>query len=128
MLDRSRDTRSYPRFPASYPVIFAGAPFVGEGILSDLSHTGCSIHCGRTVLCGSYIKLSVILTGWEDSLLFELGRIRWVTAQVFGVEFIRLPTLRNRRLDRDDWVRLSQVLEDHQLGKRDKRQWAEGTR
>ena len=92
--------RIHPRLPVAYPVIFGGAPFVGEGVVSDLSVSGCSVTCERTVLIGSYIKLSVVLPDPTSSLFIELGKIRWVKENTFGVEFIRIPTITRHRLDR----------------------------
>lgn len=92
--------RIHHRIPVAYPVIFGGAPFIGEGVLSNLSLSGCSVTCERTVLVGSYVKLSVILPDPASSLFIELGKIRWVQKHTFGVEFIRLPTITRHRLDR----------------------------
>ena len=104
------DSRSYHRYPVAFPVIFGGAPFVGEGTVTDLSLTGCSITCDRTVLTGSYVKLSVILPDPTLSLFIELGKIRWVHPQAFGIEFIRLPTISRHRLDRVVWQELTALL------------------
>ncbi|MDF0668689.1 MAG: PilZ domain-containing protein [Nitrospira sp.] len=100
MVDQPVNWRLHQRLPVAYPVIFGGAPFVGEGMLSDLSISGCSVSCERTVLKGSYIKLSVVLPDPTASLFIELGKIRWVGEKGFGVEFIRVPTLTRHRLDR----------------------------
>lgn len=100
MADKVVNWRIHPRFSVAYPVIFGGAPFVGEGRVSDLSLTGCSVSCDRTVLMGSYIRLSVLLPDPTSSLFIELGKVRWVKEQTFGVEFIRIPTLTRHRLDR----------------------------
>lgn len=100
MVDQPVNWRIHQRYSVAYPVIFGGAPFVGEGILSDLSVSGCSVSCERTVLRGSYIKLSVVLPDPTSSLFIELGKIRWVRERAFGVEFIRVPTLTRHRLDR----------------------------
>jgi len=100
MADTTVNWRIHPRLPVAYPVIFGGAPFVGEGVVSDLSVSGCSVTCERTVLTGSYIKLSVVLPDPTSSLFIELGKIRWVQENAFGVEFIRVPTLTRHRLDR----------------------------
>lgn len=104
-------SRAYHRFPVTYPVIFAGAPFVGEGTVSNLSLTGCSVACDRTVLAGSYIKLNVLVPDSTSSLLIELGKVRWVRENAFGVEFIRLPTIARQRLDRVVWEQLTSLLE-----------------
>ncbi len=100
MTNSTVNWRIHPRLSVAYPVIFGGAPFVGEGMVSDLSLTGCSVNCDRTVLMGSYIKLSVFLPDPTASLFIELGKVRWVKENTFGVEFIRLATLTRHRLDR----------------------------
>lgn len=51
--------RTYYRFPLNYPVIFGGAPFVGEGLLTNLSLKGCSVTCDREVFCGSEVRVSM---------------------------------------------------------------------
>lgn len=104
------DSRAYNRYHVAFPVIFGGAPFVGEGTVTDLSLTGCSITCDRTVLTGSYVKLSLILPDPTLSLFIELGKIRWVHPQAFGIEFIRLPTISRHRLDRVVWQELTALL------------------
>ncbi len=100
MADTIVNWRIHRRLSVDYPVIFGGAPFVGEGTVADLSLTGCSVNCDRTVLMGSYVKLSVLLPDPTSSLFIELGKVRWVKDQSFGVEFIRLPMLARHRLDR----------------------------
>lgn len=112
MVDTTVNWRIHPRLPVAYPVIFGGAPFVGEGTVSDLSLSGCSVICERTVLSGSYIKLSVLLPDPASSLFIELGKIRWVRENTFGVEFIRLPTIARHRLDR---VMTGQLATDQHL-------------
>ena len=84
-------SRTYHRFPLFYPVIFGGAPFVGEGILTNLSLMGCSIMSDREVLCGSDVRMSLLLPSQKPALSIELGTIKWVQGHEFGVEFLRLP-------------------------------------
>ena len=110
----THQTRSTDRFPAAYPVIFGGAPFVGEGALTDLSASGCSITCDLTVLSGSYVRLNVLLPDRSPSLAVELGKIRWVRGQAFGVEFIRLPTIARQQLDHVIWDRFLRSLAHHE--------------
>lgn len=103
-------SRASPRFPVAYPVIFDGAPFVAEGTVADLSLTGCCVSCDRTVLVGSYIRMNVFLPDPSGSLRVELGKVRWVRNDAFGVEFIRLPTIARQRLDRVVQGRLARLL------------------
>jgi len=92
--------RNYYRFPLQYPVIFGGAPFVGEGVLTNLSFRGCSVICDREVLCGSEVRVSVLLGDRAAALPIELGRVKWVNGRQFGVEFLRLPVEAQQRLNR----------------------------
>lgn len=109
-LTQTESGRSTERFSVTYPVIFGGAPFVGEGTLTDLSASGCAIVCDRTVLSGSYVRLNVLIPDHSPSLAIDLGKIRWVRGRVFGVEFIRLPAIARRQLDRAIWNRLLRSL------------------
>ncbi|MFO0707118.1 MAG: PilZ domain-containing protein [Nitrospira sp.] len=108
-MHHAQQSRSAQRFPVTYPVIFGGAPFVGEGTVHDLSATGCAITTDRTVLSGSYVRLTVVLP-FSPSLTVDLGKVRWVRDRAFGVEFIRLPTVARTRLDRMVWERFLQSL------------------
>lgn len=92
-------SRTYHRFPLHYPVIFGGAPFVGEGILTNLSMMGCSVLCDREVLCGSEVRVSVLLPNQTAALSIDLGTIKWVQGEQFGVEFLRLPFEARQRLN-----------------------------
>ena len=92
-------SRAYHRFPLFYPVIFGGAPFVGEGILTNLSLMGCSVMSDREVLCGSEVRVSVLLPNQTPALSIDLGTIKWVQGHEFGVEFLRLPLEARQRLN-----------------------------
>ena len=92
-------SRTYHRFPLHYPVIFGGAPFVGEGILTNLSMMGCSVLCDREVLCGCEVRVSVLLPNQTAALSIDLGTVKWVQGEQFGVEFLRLPLEARLRLD-----------------------------
>ena len=103
-------SRVYPRFPLFYPVIFGGAPFVGEGILSNLSLMGCSVMCDREVLCGSDVRVSVLLPHQTPALSIDLGTIKWVQGCEFGIEFLRLPLETRQRLNRMLRIELIEFL------------------
>ena len=104
-------SRTYRRFPLSYPVIFGGAPFVGEGILTNLSLLGCSVMSDREVLCGSDVRVSVLLPNQTQALSIELGTIKWVQGHQFGVEFLRLPLEARQRLNSTLRIELIHLLE-----------------
>ena len=103
-------SRTYHRFPLHYPVVFGGAPFVGEGILTNLSLKGCSVLCDREVLCGSDVRVSVLLPDQTTALSIELGTIKWVQGEQFGVEFLRVPLEARQRLNNMLRVELISLL------------------
>lgn len=103
-------SRSYPRYRLRYPVVFGGAPFVGEGVLTNLSFSGCSVLCDREVLCGSHVRVSLLLPDHAQALTIELGTIKWVQGHQFGVEFVRLPQEARQRLNRTLRVALIHLL------------------
>ena len=102
--------RTYHRFPLFYPVIFGGAPFVGEGVLTNLSLMGCSVLCDQEVLCGSDLRVSVLLPNQTRALSIDLGTIKWVRGHQFGVEFLRLPLEARQRLNSTLQVELIELL------------------
>lgn len=106
----THQARSTDRFPITYPVVFGGAPFVGEGVLTDLSASGCAISSARTVLSGSYVRINVLMPDQSPSLAIDLAKIRWVRGYVFGVEFIRLPRRAHQQLDQVIWTRFLRSL------------------
>ncbi len=103
-------SRTYHRFPLFYPVIFGGAPFVGEGNLTNLSLMGCSVMCDREALCGSDVRVSVLLPNQTSALSIDLGTIKWVQGHEFGVEFLRLPLEARQRLNRTLQIELIELL------------------
>ena len=103
-------SRTYHRFPLHYPVVFGGAPFVGEGILTNLSLMGCSVLCDREVLRGSDVRVSVLLPDQTAALSIDLGTIKWVQGEQFGVEFLRVPLEARQRLNNMLRVELIQLL------------------
>ena len=103
-------SRTYHRFPLFYPVIFGGAPFIGEGNLTNLSLMGCSVMCDREVLCGSDVRVSVLLPDQTPALSIELGMIKWVQGHQFGVEFLRLPLEARQRLNSTLRIELIHML------------------
>ena len=103
-------SRTYHRFPLHFPVIFGGAPFVAEGILTNLSLMGCSVMSDREVLCGSDVRVSVLLPNQTSALSIDLGTIKWVQGHEFGVEFLRMPLEARQRLNRTLQIELIELL------------------
>lgn len=80
--------------------MFAGAQFIGEGTVLNLSPDGCLLKSERTVMEGSYLTIRLLLPDNARALVIELTAVRWVRKQYFGLEFLRLPASERNRLDR----------------------------
>jgi len=74
---------------------------------------GCFVLCNRTVLCGSEVRVSVPLPNRTPVLSIDLGTIKWVQGQQFGVEFLRLHHEARQRLNRTRRIELIEMLETH---------------
>lgn len=91
--------RSRDRLVITCPIMFAGVPFIGEGVIHNLSHAGCRAECDRTVQKGSYVTVRLLLPDHTTALIVELAAIRWVREGCFGIEFLRLPAFDQNRID-----------------------------
>ena len=56
--------------------------------------------CDREALCGSEVRVSMLLNNEPPALPVELGTIKWVKGNQFGVEFQRVPVDAQQRLNR----------------------------
>lgn len=100
--------RTQNRLGIVCPVMFASPQFIGEGVLHNLSQTGCRVECDRTVRQGSYMTVRLLLPNTVHSLRIDVAAVRWVQEEYFGIEFLRLPLL--------EQTRLQQFLAYHQCG------------
>jgi hypothetical protein len=71
---------------------------------------GCSIMSDREVLCGSDVRMSLLLPSQKPALSIELGTIKWVQGHEFGVEFLRLPLEARERLNSTLRMELIELL------------------
>ncbi|HPW14656.1 MAG TPA: PilZ domain-containing protein [Nitrospira sp.] len=98
--------RSRDRLRIVCPVMFSGALFIGEGLIHNLSQTGCLVECHRRMLEGSYMAVRLLLPDTTHALIIELAAVRWIREEYFGIEFLKLPT--------SDQARLAHFLLAHQ--------------
>ena len=67
-------------------------------------------HSDREVLCGSDVRVSVLLPNQTQALSIDLGTIKWVQGRQFGVEFLRLPLEARQRLNSTLRIELIELL------------------
>lgn len=72
-----------------YPASVQTDTGVGEGILLDLSATGCRLQSTVALIPGNYLSLHIEAPETEGPLAIEVSRVRWSNAGEFGIEFLR---------------------------------------
>jgi hypothetical protein len=75
----------YVRYPASVQTD-NGA---GDGILFDLSETGCRMQSNVALTPGNYLALHIEAPETESPLAVEVSIVRWHKDNQFGIEFLR---------------------------------------
>jgi len=91
--------RTYPRYPTQYPIIFGCASGVAEGLVTNLSFSGCTVQCDRSPLAGTEVRVSILLPDRTQALSIEDGTIKWVEGCQFGVKFQSLALDARQRLN-----------------------------
>lgn len=81
--------RSSSRIYVRYPTSIQTDNGAGEGILFDLSATGCRMQSNVALTPGSYLALHVEAPETESPLAVEVSIVRWHKDNQFGIEFLR---------------------------------------
>jgi len=71
----------------------------GAGVVLDLSTGGCRIESSVPVQYGMTMVLSIYVPDVEPPLMLEAATVQWVSDQMFGVAFFRLPEQERERLE-----------------------------
>lgn len=77
--------RKYVRYSASVQTDNGAA----EGMLFDLSATGCRMQSNVTLTPGRYLALYIDSSETESPLGIEVSIVRWHKDDQFGIEFLR---------------------------------------
>jgi len=77
---------------------FSGGGLEGEGLVNDLSKTGCKIHCETVPEAGAALKVELFLPDYPRPLKVERSVVRWVKGDTFGVEFVDIQASQRERL------------------------------
>jgi len=96
--------RTHSRFPAQMSMMYLGWDFAGQGIVRELSRSGCRIFGNYAVFPGETLSLRISLTTCPKPLFIEQVTVQWVKEQEFGVAF--------DHLDEQESVRLQQMLNE----------------
>jgi len=77
------------RVPVGYSASIQSDTGVGEGVLIDLSPTGCRMRSDIALHAGTYLALRIAVTQEPTPLAVEVSVVRWCKDGNFGVEFLR---------------------------------------
>ena len=77
------------RFKCRCPVVMESQGHIAEGHVINLSLFGCAIIAPDYLFYGEYLRLHVLLP--DEGMRVDLGKVRWLRADQFGVEFLRIP-------------------------------------
>jgi c-di-GMP-binding flagellar brake protein YcgR len=109
------DRRYAERVPIGYRITYSGeegARIVrGEGILKDLSKTGCKILGATTSSLGSRLTLLLDLEDGQTPMRLTDVLVSWIDRDSFSVRFPKLSAEERKRLQEVIWkhVRLSSL-------------------
>jgi len=109
------DRRYAERVPIGYRINYSGeegARIVkGEGILKDLSKTGCKILGATTSALGSRLTLLLHLEDGQAPMRLTDVLVSWIARDSFAVRFPKLSTEERKRVQEVIWkhVRLSSL-------------------
>ena len=77
------------RVPVGYPASIQSDTGAGEGVLLDLSSTGCRMRSDSVLNAGTYLALQIAISQERTPLAVEVSIVRWCKDGHFGVEFLR---------------------------------------
>ena len=96
------ECRQYPRVPVELQVYFStsGNTSISEGTMFDLSAGGCAVTSMSAVRPGSAVRILIRATDLGSPITIESAAVRWSKHGEFGVEFLGLSELDQKRLHR----------------------------
>ena len=77
------------RVPVGYSASIQSDTGAGEGVLLDLSPTGCKMRSDVALNAGTYLALQIAVAHEPIPLAVEVSVVRWCKGGHFGVEFLR---------------------------------------
>ena len=90
--------RLAPRYQINCRAFFLSGGLEGEGLVNDLSKTGCQIQCPTVPEAGATLKVDLFLPDYPRPLKIERGTVCWVKGDRFGVEFVEIQASQRERL------------------------------
>ena len=84
--------RNHPRFPIQWPTVYGGDDFIGQGTILDVSLMGCRMAGTMPPEPGLRLSLCVYPAHRNTEIYVEEARVKWITGEQFGIEFVKVRT------------------------------------
>ena len=96
------ECRECPRVPVDMQVFFSSTnkTEIREGTMFDLSARGCAVTSMSLVHRGSAVRILIRATDLGSPITIKSAAVRWSEGGEFGVEFLGLSEIDQRRLHR----------------------------
>lgn len=95
--------RQDPRTPVEFSLMYSaqdrsGEILMGDGMVTDLSHTGFGIRGNIPVTPGMELTIFLYLPDGKDPLFVMESRVAWASGRRFGVEILKMNLRERNRL------------------------------
>jgi len=84
------EKRQQPRFTSQFRSTISGGQCEGQGRTRDLSAGGCMIETDFPVVVGASFECRIYVPGLDWPLRIDEAQVRWVKANTFGVQFMKI--------------------------------------
>jgi PilZ domain-containing protein len=96
------EKRQQPRFTSQFRSTLSDGQGEGQGRTLDLSTGGCMIETDFPVIVGASLECRIYVPGLDWPLRIDEAQVRWVKANKFGIQFMKI--------QRDEEVKLKRVI------------------
>jgi len=96
------EKRQQPRFTSQFRSTLSDGQGEGQGRTLDLSTGGCMIETDFPVVVGASLECRIYVPGLDWPLRIDEAQVRWVKANKFGIQFMKI--------QRDEEVKLKRVI------------------
>lgn len=90
--------RKYGRIAVEFPASFSGASFRAQGVIVDISLSGCRVHSALAMKKNERLGVLIDVPGYDHPLYISQAAIRWASAEEFGIEFLEMELTDRQKL------------------------------
>lgn len=101
------ERRKHARVPVEYVISVLGGGNRGQGVVEDLSLSGCRARSHFGLNAGDSVGLLIDIPRYETPLHVDVAVVRWTKEQEFGMEFTSMAPDYQQRLQ--DVIRTSRA-------------------